>query len=175
MTNGKIKEAAAHGHPPPNIGLYLGIFGALLALTVLTVLVSYWHLPPGPAIFVGLVIAAIKASLVAAFFMHLKGEHRLIYYCLGIMLFCCIGFFLVPLDMHMVRDRATHTEVAESVHEGGEPEGSTHEMNTPSEKTQEQGEDALKNAQPKPSASTEKDARPEKAAPKKKATKGGKK
>ena len=106
------KQAAAHGHPPPNVRLYLAIFGALLALTVLTVLVSYWHLPPSAAIPVGLLIATVKAGLVVAFFMHLKGEHKLVYACLGIMLFCLIGFLLVPTDIHMLRDRTTHTTVA---------------------------------------------------------------
>jgi cytochrome c oxidase subunit 4 len=116
---------AAHGHPPPNIRLYLGIFGTLLVLTCLTVLVSYWHLPPTAAIAVGLTIAGVKAGLVIAFFMHLKGEHKLIYVFLGIMAFTMIGFFLIPTDQHMIRRLTTHTKV-EAEH--GEPEGATHEM-----------------------------------------------
>ena len=114
-----------HGHPPPNIKLYLAIFGALMVLTVVTVLVSYWHLPPAAAIGVGLAIASFKAGLVIAFFMHLKGEHKLIWSFLGIMAFTMIGFFLIPLDHVLVSDQSTHTEVAESHHES---EGaSTHE------------------------------------------------
>ena len=124
--------AAAHGHPPPNIKLYISIFVALMFLTVLTVLVSYWHLPPAGAITVDLLIAGFKASLVLAFFMHLKGEHKLIWAFLGIMLFCCIGFLIVPLDQHLISDRSTHTNVeaervaAEKASE--QPDGATHEM-----------------------------------------------
>jgi len=113
------RVAAAHGHPPPNVKLYIAIFGALIFLTILTVVVSWWHLPPAGAIAVALLIASFKASLVLAFFMHLKGEHKLIIAFLGIMLFTCIGFFLIPLDQHLLRDRTTHTEVKE---EGGAPE-----------------------------------------------------
>jgi cytochrome c oxidase subunit IV len=49
---------------------YVFVFGALAAMTVLTVLAAHYHL----GVTVGLVIAAIKASLVGTFFMHLKYE-----------------------------------------------------------------------------------------------------
>jgi caa(3)-type oxidase subunit IV len=52
---------------------YLGIFGALIVLTLLTVKVSYYDF--GSAnIVIALVIATMKASLVAAFFMHLRHD-----------------------------------------------------------------------------------------------------
>jgi cytochrome c oxidase subunit IV len=116
-----------HGHPPPNIKLYMTIFGTLLVLTVLTVLVSYWHLPPAAAIAVGLAIASFKAGLVVAFFMHLKGEHKLVWVFLGLMAFTLIGFFLVPMDFHFLRGRTEHTNVA-AQHGHGSPEGAAHEM-----------------------------------------------
>lgn len=141
MTSHAPAASDAHGHPPPNIKLYLGIFGALLVLTCVTVLVSYWHLPPAAAITVGLLIASVKAGLVVAFFMHLKGEHKIIWVFLGLMLFTMIGFFLIPTDFHLLSDRITHTAVGE---EHGVPEGSVHEMNSPSEKTQQKGEKALR-------------------------------
>ena len=34
----------------PNVKLYIAVFAALMILTVVTVLVSYWHLPPAAAI-----------------------------------------------------------------------------------------------------------------------------
>ncbi len=58
---------------------YLTVFGALLILTVVTVAVSYVHLPTTPAVALGLTIAIAKAALVAMFFMHLNHERRLIY------------------------------------------------------------------------------------------------
>jgi cytochrome c oxidase subunit 4 len=63
----------------------LAVFAALLLLTVVTVSVSYVDLGLWNAV-VALVIASAKASLVALFFMHLKGESRLVW-----------GFALVPI------------------------------------------------------------------------------
>jgi cytochrome c oxidase subunit 4 len=52
---------------------YLGIFGGLIVLTLLTVKVSYYDF--GPAnIVIALLIATMKASLVATFFMHLRHD-----------------------------------------------------------------------------------------------------
>ncbi len=51
----------------------IAVFVALLLLTVVTVLVSYVDLGLWNAV-VALLIASVKASLVALFFMHLKGE-----------------------------------------------------------------------------------------------------
>ena len=50
------------------------VFGALLVLTLVTVGVSYLDLPEVETVVVALAIATAKASLVAMFFMHLKGE-----------------------------------------------------------------------------------------------------
>src|SRR5687768_14773345 len=58
---------------------YMVVFGALLALTAITVAVSYLRMPTGPAVALGLTIATAKATLVALFFMHLNHERRLIY------------------------------------------------------------------------------------------------
>jgi cytochrome c oxidase subunit 4 len=59
-----------HVHISPS-RFYWSIFGALVCLTVATVKVSYYDF--GSAnILIALVIATMKASLVAAFFMHLR-------------------------------------------------------------------------------------------------------
>jgi len=64
---------------------YFLIYFALVVLTIVTVLVSYVDLGLMNVV-VALLIASVKASLVALFFMHLKGEDRLVW-----------GFALVPL------------------------------------------------------------------------------
>jgi cytochrome c oxidase subunit 4 len=95
-----------------NVRAYLFIFGILLFLTVVTVLVSYWHLPPTLAVLVALAIATLKASLVAAFFMHLKGERVIIYGLLGLTVFFVGLLFVLPsTDFHLLSDRTTHTPV----------------------------------------------------------------
>lgn len=59
--------------------VYITVFAALAALTVVTVAVSYLHLTGWQAIGVALLIASVKGFLVAAFFMHLLSERKMIY------------------------------------------------------------------------------------------------
>ena len=73
---------------------YLFVFGALLVLTVVTVGVSYLHLPKVPAIAIGLSIALAKAALVAMYFMHLKGEREMVYWPLGLTAFLFVGLLV---------------------------------------------------------------------------------
>lgn len=61
-----------------HVRIYISVFAALAVLTVVTVGVGYLHLPMLPALIAALVIASIKAGLVAAYFMHLISEERVI-------------------------------------------------------------------------------------------------
>ena len=76
-----------------HVRVYIAVFAALAFLTVVTVAVSYLRLPFLPALIVALTIATIKASLVAAFFMHLISEKTIIF---SILILTFI-FFLVLL------------------------------------------------------------------------------
>ncbi|HET7435340.1 MAG TPA: cytochrome C oxidase subunit IV family protein [Thermoanaerobaculia bacterium] len=58
---------------------YLMVFGALAVLTVITVAISLLHLPTHLTIALALTVALVKGSLVAAFFMHLISERKLIF------------------------------------------------------------------------------------------------
>ncbi len=70
----KLDDGLVHVHVHP-ISLYLKVFGALIFFTLLTVGVAEVHLGQWN-FFVAVVIATIKASLVALFFMHLKDDDR---------------------------------------------------------------------------------------------------
>ena len=70
---------------------YMFVFGALLALTIATVGVSYLRLSETPAVIVGISIALVKAALVAMYFMHLKGEKPMVYWPLGLTAFLFVG------------------------------------------------------------------------------------
>ncbi|SRR6266542_2795048 len=59
--------------------LYLAVFAALAALTVLTVVVSFIDLAGPLHVSVALLIATGKALLVALFFMHVLYSRRLIW------------------------------------------------------------------------------------------------
>lgn len=90
---------------------YMAVFGALLALTAVTVAVSYVHLPTAPAVTVGVAIATAKAALVAMYFMHLKHERRLIYVTLAltaVLFVALIGLILWSEAFHVPGTRFTH-------------------------------------------------------------------
>src|SRR6185436_17240484 len=67
-----------------HVRIYILVFVTLMVLTLVTVSVSYLHLPIHLAIGVALLIATIKGSLVACYFMHLISEKKLIYTVLGL-------------------------------------------------------------------------------------------
>jgi cytochrome c oxidase subunit IV len=62
-----------------HVRIYITVFVALMALTIVTVAVSRYHLPVPIAVSVALLVAIVKGSLVACYFMHLITEKKLIY------------------------------------------------------------------------------------------------
>lgn len=82
-----------HGHDDSpeairkEIRRYMIVFGALAVLTIVTVAISQLHLPTWQAVGLALVVATVKGSLVAAFFMHLVSERKLIYAVLALTVF----------------------------------------------------------------------------------------
>ena len=68
----------------PDIRPYMLVFGALLVLTVVTVGVSYLELSVAAAVGLALLIASVKGSLVACYFMHLISERKLILIVMGV-------------------------------------------------------------------------------------------
>ncbi len=58
---------------------YLIVFASLMVLTFVTVAIAYLHLPIGQAVVIALIVATIKGSLVASYFMHLISEKKAIY------------------------------------------------------------------------------------------------
>jgi cytochrome c oxidase subunit 4 len=62
-----------------HVRVYITVFVALMVLTMVTVAVSRFHLAVPIAVTVALLVATIKGSLVACYFMHLISEKKLIY------------------------------------------------------------------------------------------------
>jgi cytochrome c oxidase subunit 4 len=75
-----------------HVRIYVTVFVALMALTIVTVAISRVHLPVPIAVTLALIVATIKGSLVACYFMHLISEKKLII----AVLLLTIAFF-VPL------------------------------------------------------------------------------
>ena len=86
MTSGH-DTADIHHH----IKIYMMVFAALAFLTIITVAASYLDLSSGEAIFLALIIASVKGSLVAGYFMHLISERALITW----ILMLTAGFFFI--------------------------------------------------------------------------------
>jgi cytochrome c oxidase subunit 4 len=86
---------------------YIVVFVTLMVMTVLTVAVSYFHMPVGLAILVALVIASFKGSLVASVFMHLSHERKVIYWVLLLTVIFFIVLMAIPSisqwDQRMLR------------------------------------------------------------------------
>ena len=97
-------HAAHSGHDPADIDrhvrVYITVFVALMALTIITVAVSYLDLSTPMAVAVALFIATIKGSLVACYFMHLISEKKLIYAVLAITVFKFVALMLLPVLTH---------------------------------------------------------------------------
>ena len=87
-----------HADIDRHVRVYMAVFATLLLFTGLTV--AAWKWGPaavGPTIAVALAIAAIKASLVALFFMHLSAEKKLIYWVLALAAVFFFALLLTPM------------------------------------------------------------------------------
>jgi cytochrome c oxidase subunit IV len=78
-----------------HVRIYITVFVALMALTIITVAISRLHLPVPIAVTVALLVATVKGTLVACYFMHLISEKKLIYAVLGV----TVAFFVVLLAL----------------------------------------------------------------------------
>jgi cytochrome c oxidase subunit 4 len=80
----------------------LTVFASLIALTVVTVAVTYVDLGE-MNFFVAMLIATVKATLVAFWFMHLKydaGFNRLIFFGSFLFVLLFIGIVLIDTDQY---------------------------------------------------------------------------
>jgi caa(3)-type oxidase subunit IV len=73
------------------------IFVLLLVLTGVTVGVSYLHLSIGAAVGVALLVASIKGTMVACYFMHLISERKLIYAVLALTVVFFLALLFLPI------------------------------------------------------------------------------
>jgi cytochrome c oxidase subunit 4 len=78
-----------------HVRIYITVFASLMVLTIVTVAVSRFHFPVPVAVSLALLVATIKGSLVACYFMHLISEKKLI---IAIMALTVV-FFLVLIAL----------------------------------------------------------------------------
>jgi cytochrome c oxidase subunit 4 len=94
-------------HESHSVRGYMFVYFALLVGTLLTVWASYIYLGHHWNIVLALVIACVKASLVAGYFMHLISEKKMIYSVLAFTGFFVAG--LMTLTLFGMHDFPLHT------------------------------------------------------------------
>jgi caa(3)-type oxidase subunit IV len=88
-------EHAAH-NVSKHIRAYLYVGATLLTFTAITVFLSYVNFGTMKAnVAVAMIVATFKAGLVAAIFMHLSNEKRMIYRILMFTVFFVLGLFFL--------------------------------------------------------------------------------
>jgi cytochrome c oxidase subunit IV len=80
-----------------HVRIYITVFVALMVLTIVTVAVSRFHLPVPIAVSLALLVATIKGSLVACYFMHLISEKKLIIAVLALTAVFFIALMALPI------------------------------------------------------------------------------
>ena len=80
-----------------HVKVYITVFVALMILTVVTVAISRFHPPVAIAVTIALLVATIKGSLVACYFMHLISEKKLIIAVLALTAFFFVALLTLPV------------------------------------------------------------------------------
>src|SRR5262245_6232887 len=100
MTSDHAATTAAGDHAvdiDKHVRIYITVFVTLMVLTIVTVAVSRFHLPVPIAVSVALLVAIIKGSLVACYFMHLISEKKLIYAVLALTVAVFVALLALPV------------------------------------------------------------------------------
>jgi len=83
-----------------HVRIYITVFAALMVLTIITVAISRVHLPVPIAVTVALIVAIVKGTLVACYFMHLISEKKLIYAVLVLTAVFFAALLALPVVTH---------------------------------------------------------------------------
>jgi cytochrome c oxidase subunit 4 len=89
-----MAHSAAEIHK--QVRIYIFVFAALAVLTVVTVGISYLHLSTPAAVAFAMLVATLKGSLVALYFMHLIDEKRAVYWLLGLTVIFFVAVMYLP-------------------------------------------------------------------------------
>ena len=100
MTSDHSGASMASGHAADidrHVRIYITVFVALMLLTFITVAISRVHLPLPIAVSLALLVATIKGTLVACYFMHLISEKKLIYAVLALTVVFFVALIALPV------------------------------------------------------------------------------
>jgi caa(3)-type oxidase subunit IV len=98
--------AIVHEH---KIGIFVGVWGALLGLTAIEVYLGYQNMQPLKMLFILLGLSIIKSALIILYFMHMKFEVRRMRYVLMTSLVVCLCLmFMFFADAVRIIDLGIH-------------------------------------------------------------------
>ena len=78
----KREAMAGDAAAGPRLKVYLAVWICLLAIVAVEVALTRAGLPPGRLVLALLALAALEATIGVMYFMHLKYEPRLLFWCL---------------------------------------------------------------------------------------------
>jgi len=122
------KPEPVDAHGPTPVYVYVSVYLGLLVLTVVTVGVSELGLPMQQAVFWAVVVASMKATLVIAWFMHVRGGPAINRFVLSTSLFFMAVFFTLTMaDLSTrswtIEEEGHWTPIKEAMRAGEEPAG----------------------------------------------------
>ena len=102
-----MSAQGTHGHSEGGTRLYLGVWVGLLGMTMVEVFLAYERLPVNLMLVILMGLSVIKASLIIAYFMHLRFERLSLFLTLVPMwiLVTCLLFMFFPdsIRLHDLR------------------------------------------------------------------------
>jgi len=107
-----MSDTHSHEHIARHVRVYITVFVALLIGTLVTVGMYSVHFESvALTVAIAVVIASVKAFLVAGFFMHLVSEKKSIYTVLAVTGFFFAGLMALTIwAMHDFPDNTVHTQ-----------------------------------------------------------------
>lgn len=105
------QRAAEHVHFEGSIRLFLYVLLALLVLTVVEVVLAYFHVPLSIMLTLLIGLSLIKAAMIVAYFMHLRFERMsLVLTLIPTLVICiCLLFIVFPDSFRTKSIRSTRT------------------------------------------------------------------
>ncbi len=93
-----MSASQANGHAEGGNRLYLSVWAALLAMTIVEVFLAYIQLPVNLMLVILMGLSVIKAALIVAYFMHLRFERLSLFLTLVPMwvIVTCLLFVFFP-------------------------------------------------------------------------------
>ena len=109
-------RAHEHVHFEGGIKLFMNVLLALLALTLVEVVLAYIHIQPTIMLILVMGLSLVKAALIIAYFMHLKFERMsLVLTLVPTLVVCiCLLFIVFPDSFRTGELRSTKTQAVPS-------------------------------------------------------------